>query len=70
MHLDLTSQEAALLKRQLTRQLDTLERDLVRTDKYELQHALARDVETLRAIESRLANGIAGSERTERDEIV
>ncbi len=65
MQLELTSHEATLLKRQLTRHLETLERDLVRTDKYELQHALARDVESLHAIESRLASGLTSRERAD-----
>jgi hypothetical protein len=55
MNLALTSQEGSLLKTQLDARLEELERDLVRTDKPDLQHALARDVEMLRKIEERLA---------------
>jgi hypothetical protein len=56
MKLDLTTHEAALLRSELARRLIALDRDLVRTDKHDLQHALARDIEELRGIERRLAH--------------
>jgi hypothetical protein len=55
MKLDLTSHEAALLRTELSRHLVALDRDLVRTDKHDLQHALAREIDELRGIERRLA---------------
>jgi hypothetical protein len=54
MKIDLTTHEAALLKTHLTRRLLDLDRDLVRTDKFDLQHALAREIDELRAIEHRI----------------
>jgi hypothetical protein len=54
MKLEMTIHEAALLKSSLTRRLAEMDRELVRTDKSELQHALARDVEELRRVENRL----------------
>ena len=54
MKLELTTHEAALLKMELAQRLVSLDRDLVRTDKHDLQHALARDIEELRNIEKRL----------------
>jgi hypothetical protein len=54
MKLELTTHEAALLKSELAKRLIALDRDLVRTDKHDLQHALARDIDELRGIEHRL----------------
>src|SRR5262245_21114548 len=42
--LDLSEEEIAVVRSELTRRVADLERELVRTDKAELQHALARDV--------------------------
>jgi hypothetical protein len=54
MQLDLTKDEASFLKAQLARHLEHLEGELARTDKHELQHALARDVSAVRAILDRV----------------
>ena len=54
LNLELTAAEAQLLVTHLGRQIEHLDRDLVRTDKHELQHALAREIETLQAILARL----------------
>jgi hypothetical protein len=61
MKLELSTHEAALLKTELGRRIQELDRDLVRTDKHELQHALARDIDELRSIEVRLAHEIEGT---------
>ncbi|MFT3769817.1 MAG: hypothetical protein QM820_30640 [Minicystis sp.] len=61
MDLELTGDEARLLKGQLDVRIAELERELVRTDKHELQVALDRDVERLRAIDVRLGRMITSS---------
>lgn len=52
--LDLTGEEIALVRSELSRRVDDMERELVRTDKVELQHALAKDVDRLRRIVRKL----------------
>lgn len=59
MHLELSADEARLLKTQLDRRIVDLDDELVHTDKHELQQALNFDVERLRAIDERLARLIA-----------
>jgi hypothetical protein len=54
MQFNLAPDEARLLLRHLSRCIEHLDTELVRTDKYELQHALAREVDTLRALVERL----------------
>jgi hypothetical protein len=54
MHLELTPEEATMLRAALDRVLHTVERELVRTDAPALQHALNRDFERLRALRQRL----------------
>jgi hypothetical protein len=51
MKLELTTDEAHFLSQQLARRASDLERDLVRTDKHELQHALALDLARLQQIQ-------------------
>ena len=63
MHLDLTLQEAKLLDTQLGYRIEELERGLVRTDQFDLQHAQAREIEVLREIEKRVARELAKEER-------
>ena len=55
--LELTESETRLLATHLERHLEHLDAELVRTDKHELQHALAREIEVLRSIVGRLAAG-------------
>ena len=54
MNLEISEQEAQLLRTHLAHHLDSVERDLVRTDKAELQHSLARELEKLRLVLKRL----------------
>ncbi len=54
IQLQLTRDEAALLVKHLSRLLQDLDAELVRTDKYELQHALAREIATLQTVADRL----------------
>jgi chromosomal replication initiation ATPase DnaA len=54
MKLDLSPIEADFLAAQLRRHIEQVESELARTDKHQLQHALACDVDALRAILHRL----------------
>jgi len=54
MNLEMSPQEAQLLRTHMARHLENMEHELVRTDKAELQHALARELENLRALLQRL----------------
>jgi hypothetical protein len=54
MQLELSRDEMALLRKSLDRLADELERELVRTDKADLQHAANRELETLVMIRDRL----------------
>ncbi|HEX4517497.1 MAG TPA: hypothetical protein VH054_28320 [Polyangiaceae bacterium] len=54
MNLQISPQDAQLLRTHLARHLEHVENELVRTDKVELQHSLARDLENLRALLRRL----------------
>lgn len=54
---ELSPEEQRLLTTHLGRYLVHLDAELVRTDKYDLAHALAREIEQLRAIERRLMTG-------------
>ena len=59
MHLDMSEDEAKLLKTELSRRIAELDDELVHTDKHELQVALDKDIERLRVIEKRLARVLA-----------
>ena len=54
MKLELSPPEAEFLAAQLRRHVAELEAELARTDKHQLQHALACDVDALKAILNRL----------------
>ena len=54
MNLEISPQEALLLHKHLARHLEDVEHELVRTDKAELQHSLARELEHLRALLKRI----------------
>lgn len=54
MNIDISPQEAQLLRTHLRHHLDHVEQELVRTDKAELQHSLARELENLRALLQRI----------------
>lgn len=58
MQLDLSPEEGKLLRAQLTIRIDELTQELVRTEKHELQVALDRDIERLRAIDDRLGRAL------------
>jgi hypothetical protein len=50
MHIDLSPIEARLLLRHLEQHIQHLDTELVHTDKHQLQHSLALEIEALRAI--------------------
>ncbi|MCC6763447.1 MAG: hypothetical protein IT293_02185 [Deltaproteobacteria bacterium] len=52
--LDLSADEQRLLATHLVRHIEHLDAELVRTDQHALQHALAREIDQLRAIARRL----------------
>jgi len=52
--LELSPHEARLLTLHLEHHLRRLDADLVRTDKHDLQHSLARDIAALQGVEDRL----------------
>jgi hypothetical protein len=52
---ELSPEEQRLLKTHLGRYVAHLDAELVRTEKHDLAHALAREIDQLRAIERRLA---------------
>jgi len=52
--IDLSSEERQLLLSHLHRHIAHLDAELVRTEKHDLAHALAREIEQLRAIARRL----------------
>jgi hypothetical protein len=55
MHLTFTRDEGRLLLRHLATHIEHLDAELVRTDKHELQHALALEIDQLRSLVARLA---------------
>ncbi|MFN8544236.1 MAG: hypothetical protein U0807_08515 [Candidatus Binatia bacterium] len=57
--LELSVEEARFLRGHLTRHIQQVDAELVRTEKRDLQHALAQDAEHLRNIEQRLAALVA-----------
>jgi hypothetical protein len=59
MTLDLTMDEARLLVTHLQRYLRHLDGELARTDRYELQHTLAREERILESIFQRLSDAVA-----------
>jgi hypothetical protein len=61
--LELTVEEAELLHQQLAYRIAELDRELVRTDQYRMQHALAEDVERLGVILERLGTAMSDAVR-------
>lgn len=61
MQLELNTEEAALLDKQLKTRVSELESMLVRTDAPRMQHELNKEVEALHRIEERLSQGISAS---------
>lgn len=58
VQLELSGDELSLLELQLRRRLDDMDRELIRTEKRVLQHAIAKEVQQLEALLKRLQNAI------------
>jgi hypothetical protein len=54
MNLELSERQARLLRTQLERHIDELEKEAARTDRHDLQHALANDVDALKEVLGRV----------------
>jgi hypothetical protein len=54
MKFELSSDEVDFLAAQLGRHLEQMQDELARTEKHQLQHALARDVDRMQCILNRL----------------
>jgi hypothetical protein len=54
MKIELNERQARLLKTQLERRIDALEKEAARTDRHDLQHALALDVDGLKDVLGRI----------------
>ncbi|HWO10037.1 MAG TPA: hypothetical protein VNN80_11175 [Polyangiaceae bacterium] len=61
MTFDLTPDEAQLLVEHLKIYLRHLDTELSRTDRYQLQHALAREERTLESVWQRLSEAVAAT---------
>lgn len=59
MQLELTYEEALLLKSELSKRIDELDLELVRTDSHRLQVEASKDIKKLRVVESRLSAALA-----------
>jgi hypothetical protein len=62
MQLMLTTEETRLLTHHLTQRLEHMETELLHTDKRELQRAIARDIEALRALVDRVGASTGATE--------
>ncbi len=54
MNVELSESQARFLKKHLELRIDELEKEAARTDRHDLQHALAVDVERLKEILARV----------------
>jgi hypothetical protein len=58
MYVELSEGQARLLKEQLEDRVDELEKEAARTDRHDLQHALALDIDRLKEILARVESGL------------
>jgi chromosomal replication initiation ATPase DnaA len=54
MNVELSESQARFLEKHIERRIDELEKEAARTDRHDLQHALATDVERLKEILGRV----------------
>jgi hypothetical protein len=54
MHVELSEGQARLLRSQLVRRIEELENEAAHTEKHEMQHALALDVDALKEVLGRV----------------
>ena len=62
VRLELSSDELSLLELHLRRHLDSMDRELIRTEKRELQHAIAREVAQLERLLTRIQRTITSAD--------
>lgn len=62
MNVELSESQARLLKKHLERRVDELEKEAAHTDRHDLQHALAGDIDRLREILDRIDSGLRPAE--------
>jgi hypothetical protein len=60
MRFEMTQEEAKFLDAHLVRHIESVENELVHTDKRQMQSELAREVSALRTIHDRLARELDG----------
>lgn len=58
MNVELSEGQARFLKKHLELRIDELEKEAARTDRHDLQHALAADVDRLKEILARVDSGL------------
>jgi len=58
MNVELSESQARLLKKQLEVRIDELEKEAARTDRHDMQHALAVDVDRLKEILARVDSAL------------
>jgi hypothetical protein len=58
MNVELSESQARLLKKQLEVRVDELEKEAARTDRHDLQHALALDIDRLKEILARVDSAL------------
>jgi hypothetical protein len=66
MRFEMTPEEARFLDAHLVRHIESVEDELVHTDKREMQSELAREVSALRAIHERLARELSNGSSSAR----
>jgi hypothetical protein len=58
MNLELSESQARLLKKQLGIRIDELEKEAARTDRHDLQHAAALEIDRLKEVFVRLEEAL------------
>jgi hypothetical protein len=58
MYVELSEGQARLLKKQLEVRIDELEKEAARTDRHDMQHALALDIDRLTEVLARVESGL------------
>lgn len=58
MNVELSESHARFLKKHLELRIDELEKEAARTDRHDLQHALAMDIERLKEILGRVDSAL------------
>ena len=59
MNVELSESQARLLRKQLGMRIDELEKEAARTDRHDMQHALALDIDRLKEVLARVESGLS-----------